>query len=87
MRYRKLMVTDAEYWYYVGKSHVEIRRRSITLQPGITLQKWVPTIWNLKGISVEAFERGRRKRTQDGAVTPSEIVAYLTSLGIKSPCP
>jgi hypothetical protein len=31
----------------------------------------------VKGLSVEAWERGCRKRTPDGAVMPSDIAAYI----------
>ncbi|KKK80341.1 hypothetical protein LCGC14_2824430, partial [marine sediment metagenome] len=37
--------------------------------------------WDLKGISVDAFERGCHKRTMDGAVTPLEVVEYIKSQG------
>ncbi len=70
-RYRKLEHNRICYQYFVGKSHVEIR------VPGDPPRKLVPTIWDLKGISVEAFERGCWKKTMDGAVTPLEVVEYL----------
>ena len=74
-RYRKLQHNRICYQYFVGKSHVEI------IIPGDPPRKLVPTIWDLKGISVEAFERGRHKRTRDGAVTPLEVIEYIKGQG------
>lgn len=36
--------------------------------------------WQIKNLSFVAFERGQRKRTNDGMVTPSEVSAWLADL-------
>jgi hypothetical protein len=64
--------------YFVGKSHVEI------IIPGDPRTKITPTIWDLKGISVETFERGQRKGTPDGAVTPSEVASYVAGVQVRT---
>jgi len=35
--------------------------------------------WKIKGIHPNDWERGQWKRSQDGAVTPSDVVKWLSS--------
>jgi hypothetical protein len=70
MRKERTISVAGDVWSWrVGATYLVIRdpKRKSTIVP----------INEVLGISVEAFERGRRKKTKDGAVTPHDIASYI----------
>jgi hypothetical protein len=65
---RRITVDGVEYRYVVGATFVKIT--------GPALSRAVMLI-DIKGLDWDAIERGRRKRTSDGMVRPSEVTAYI----------
>ena len=66
---RKMVLASGTWKYVVGRGCVRV-----VAPNGRAAVVWIST---LKGISEEAFERGRWKRTRDGAVTPREVRAWI----------
>jgi hypothetical protein len=66
---RKIVVDDIAYtWEYGG--------------PGVVVRdsakgKWLAPVEEVTGIGLAAFERGQRKRTRDGMVTPFDVANWI----------
>lgn len=69
MTFRKLIVKDAEWTYYIGKTSAVLRApdgRKKTV--GLDV---------LTGRSFDILDRGRWKKSSDGMMTPSDVAAYI----------
>ena len=69
MAYRTLSIGDQNWQYTIGKVSVVIK------DPQGKRQSF--PVWEVKGVSVEVFERGQWKKTSDGSVTPKDIRSYI----------
>lgn len=72
MAYRKLIV-DGEAWsYYVGGTYTVLRAPDG--------KKKVVSSSTVTGRSPDTFDRGQWKKTSDGMVRPSDVVAYIRKI-------
>lgn len=69
MKWRDITVDGSEYKWGVG-------RGAVVIQMGPNW-KVITGAHAVKGISLEAYERGKHKKTRDGMVTPKEVATYL----------
>lgn len=69
MTWRRITVDGSVYKWGAGKA-------SVVIQIG---PRWkvITGAHAVKGISVEAYERGKRKKTRDGMVTSREVATYI----------
>lgn len=70
MAYRSIKVEGEEYRYLVGTSTVAVQLP----RGGGTVHT---TPWEIKGGTPDLVERGRRKKTSDGMVTPREVADWI----------
>lgn len=71
MNFRRIVVDNKIYRYVVGKTGTIVIRSDD--------KKFVTDVTEVKGISFESFDRGKRKKTKDGMVFPSEIERWIKS--------
>lgn len=65
---RKIVVDGKEYKWRCGRMYVVVKGES---------KSWHMPAWDLVGVSPDTFDRGVRKGTQDGMVTPRMVAQWI----------
>ncbi len=69
MKFRKLIASGVEWSYHIGRSY------AVLISP--EGKRSVVELTTLTGRTWETIERGRRKETADGMVTPADVEGYI----------
>lgn len=67
---RQIVVQDQVWGYFIGKHNVVLTLPNDGPKRVITLDK-------ITGRSLEAIDRGRKNKTEDGMVRPSDLRAFI----------